>query len=89
MSSVLEELPSPTPANSAGFFKRVRGLKAKPQKVTLPVVEVKKAMKLLRGQGKSVAEIVVLAGGGFRVIASAKNTTEAVDQASNPWDDVL
>lgn len=72
MGGTIQKLPHQSPAQSAGFLNRVGRTAPKAPKASLPMVEVKKALKLLAGPGKSVAAIEVLPSGGFRVIAAAK-----------------
>lgn len=86
MGGTIQKLPHQSPAQTAGFLKRVGRNASKAPEASLPVVEVKKAIKLLAGQGKSVAAIEVLPSGGFRVIAAAKGEAK---KPPNPFDEVL
>ena len=89
MGGTIQKLPSLSPAKSAGFLNRVRRTVPKAPKVSLPAAEIKKAFKLLEGQGKSVAAIEALPGGGFRVIAASKTADGAAKPSENPWDAML
>jgi hypothetical protein len=70
-------------------FAWARKSKATNPKPSLPVVEVKKALRLLEGLGKAVFAIEVLPQGGFRVVASAEVVQPTSEHAPNAWDDVL
>ncbi|MFE3837536.1 hypothetical protein [Pseudogemmobacter sonorensis] len=89
MTGILSKLPQPVdlPKKAGGIWAKVR---AKPvKKIILPVVEVKKAMKLMKGAGKSLAAIELMPEGGFRVIAAGTAAAPAPEPPSNPWDDIL
>ncbi len=77
------------PAKTKKSFAWARKSKAINPKPSLPVVEVKKAAKLLASLGKSVCAIEVLPNGGFRVMASAEVVQPKLELAPNAWDDVL
>ena len=57
------------------------------KKPSLPVIEVKKAMKLLKGAGKSIAAIEVLPDGGFRILATGQGAL--TQEPINKFDVVL
>lgn len=86
MGGTIQKLPHQSPAQTAGFLNRVGRNAPKGPRAALPMVEVKRVVKLLAGQGKSVAAIEVLPSGGFRVIAAAKGEAK---KPPNPFDEVL
>ncbi|MBL9062589.1 hypothetical protein [Tabrizicola sp.] len=77
------------PAKAEKSFAWARKSKTINPKPSLPVVEVKKAVKLLASVGKAVLAIEALPHGGFRVIASAEVVQPTLKHAPNAWDDVL
>lgn len=89
--STLDQLPKlRSPTKKTGGRSWARRLPA--AKPVLPVVEIKKALKLLKGAGKSLAAIELLSGGGFRVVASAHGVTKdqpPPEPKTNPWDEIL
>lgn len=92
MPKALSMLPQQTPAKKkAGGFAWGK-LKAKSAgKPVLPVVEVKKAIKLMKGAGKSIVAIELMPQGGFRVVAAGQPqpASPPSDQPPNPWDEIL
>ena len=70
-------------------FTWARRQKATDTKLVLPVVELKKAAKLLAAMGKSIGAIEVMPHGGFRVEAVGKPGPSAPVPPPNPWDDLF
>ena len=89
MNVTLSKLPSlQFPATKAGdmsWAKRTVSSAAK--KPSLSVVEAKKAIKLLKGVGKSIASIEVLPDGGFRIVATGQGAP--TQEPINKFDVVL
>lgn len=88
----LSKLNTPHPpvskAGGLSWAKRIAPLPAK--KPSLPVIEVKKAMKLMKGAGKSIAAIEVLPDGGFRILATghaAPVQSTSQETTLNAWEE--
>ncbi|MBJ2151568.1 hypothetical protein [Paracoccus sp. IB05] len=75
--STISRLPRLNPPAS-GAGGRNWAKQSPPAKISLPVVEVKKAMKLLKGAGKSLAAIELMPGGGFRVVAAVQSKNKGL-----------
>jgi hypothetical protein len=86
--SAVSSLP-PLPTKTKKPFAWAKNAKATKPKPSLPVVEVKKAAKLLATLGKVICAIEVLPHGGFRVVASTEVVQPTSGHAPNPWDSVL
>jgi hypothetical protein len=78
-------MPPAKPA--VAFVWAKRSPDPKPAKAVLPTVQVKKAIKVLKGAGKSLAAIELLPGGGFRVVAKGQGAPAPQSKPPNPWDD--